>query len=387
MRRIIPILLLAILDLSAPVMADVSWLGELAGACIQTDNNRFIGATDDGLGSCDSNELVLAGRWEPTRRWAFSAQGLARNAGELDDKHFHLSQAFGEYLVYAGQNQDHVLRFGRMTLPLGFYNETRDIASTRPSIILPQSIYFERARMLLAGQDGLSWDSTYMSDIGSTQLRAGRWFHKANVDEADVDTYLFGADQPGSFSNKGDGWFFVADHQWNSLHLRWSVVSGVFNYKPAPGEIRGSGESQSFASTVSAHYQVGLSHTITAEHQIGSGKSIDYDPIPDFIARWDGTYVQYNYLLDNSTIYARYDYFRYDDDTSDILQAIGQPQHATYSKDAMIGYRYHFDSQVTLSAEYHKLKGTGWLSRVENPIPGDTAKNWDLFALQLVIGF
>jgi hypothetical protein len=47
------------------------------------------------------------------------------------------------------------MRVGRIKTAYGLYNTTRDVPFTRPSIVLPQSIYFERTRNLTVSADGV----------------------------------------------------------------------------------------------------------------------------------------------------------------------------------------------------------------------------------------
>ncbi len=47
------------------------------------------------------------------------------------------------------------VRLGRIKTPLGLCNETRDVPFTRPSIFLPQAIYFDKVRNMLLSTDGI----------------------------------------------------------------------------------------------------------------------------------------------------------------------------------------------------------------------------------------
>ncbi len=60
-----------------------------------------------------------------------------------------------------------------MKNPLGFYNDTRDVPFTRPSILLPQSIYFDRTRKLAIAADGVHLYGEYRSDYGDVSFQAG----------------------------------------------------------------------------------------------------------------------------------------------------------------------------------------------------------------------
>jgi opacity protein-like surface antigen len=47
----------------------------------------------------------------------------------------------------------------------------------------------------------------------------------------------------------------------------------------------------------------------------------------------------------------------------------------------MLGLRWDVTSNFMLRAEYQWSNGTWTLPRRENPVPGDTEKNWEMFSL------
>jgi len=57
-------------------------------------------------------------------------------------------------------------------------------------------------------------------------------------------------------------------------------------------------------------------------------------------------------------------------------------EHSRFARDITVGLRWNVTPEFMLRAEYHYVNGTGWLSRLDNPNPRDTIKNWDLFAIQ-----
>ena len=100
----------------------------------------------------------------------FNGQGLYRDAGPLSDG----SEGKIDYASIDWRNA--ALGFGEQTISIGrvksgggIYNHTRDVPFTRPSIILPNSVYAEDFRSVYAHIDGIRLASDFY--IGSGDLR------------------------------------------------------------------------------------------------------------------------------------------------------------------------------------------------------------------------
>lgn len=68
----------------------------------------------------------------------------------------------------------------------------------------------------------------------------------------------------------------------------------------------------------------------------------------------------------------------------------GQPRHNFFAKDITFGLRWEFARNFLFAADYHRVYGTGWLSRIDNPqllqsSGGDA--NWDLFTVMFSYRF
>ncbi len=61
--------------------------------------------------------------------------------------------------------------------------------------------------------------------------------------------------------------------------------------------------------------------------------------------------------------------------------ATGRPAFTRFAKDITVGLRWNITPELMVRAEYHRVNGTGWLSTLDNPVPGDLAQNWDLFSI------
>ena len=117
-----------------------------------TTGNNFFGNTKSG-GDVDFWELGINGSWRPLTNLQLSLQVVSRQAGKTDDGDLRIDYGFLDYGFVSDIDNLWGVRLGRVVYPYGLYNDTRDMAFTRPSILLPQSIYFDVNRQLsLSGE-------------------------------------------------------------------------------------------------------------------------------------------------------------------------------------------------------------------------------------------
>ena len=114
--------------------------GFLSQGYFLTTNNNLFGSSERG-GSLDFTEVGINASWVPWPSLQLAVQGLSRRAGEAAEGEPELDFGLLDYTAVATEDRRLGVRLGRVRLPFGLYNDTRDVAFTRPSILLPQSIY------------------------------------------------------------------------------------------------------------------------------------------------------------------------------------------------------------------------------------------------------
>ena len=120
--------------------------GFLSQGYFLTTNNNLFGSSERG-GSLDFTEIGVNASWVPLARLQFAIQGCRGAPGEAAEGEPDSISRSWTTRRWRPQTADSESGW-RVRLPFGLYNDTRDVAFTRPSILLPQSIYFERTREL-----------------------------------------------------------------------------------------------------------------------------------------------------------------------------------------------------------------------------------------------
>jgi hypothetical protein len=351
--------------------------GFAAQSIIFTDNNQFFGDSEDG--SLEFTELGLNGLWNATDRLSFAAQIVARDAGETDDGKIRLDYGFAEYKFLSNTDRVLGLRLGRAVNPYGFYNESRDVAASRPSVLLPQSIYFDRNRNLALSSDGgyLFFDS--YNDWGDLQLTAS--VYEPRTRDPELEPAVFGAEQTGRWQGK-QSWMARIIYDYDFGRIRLGLTAAEINLMFDGSDVPIFNDLDFTFSPIilSAQYQT-EQWTFVAEYAERTTELASPVFAP-FNVEFTGSsyYVQGAYRFNQHwSILARYDDLVQDDDDPDgsDYEAAGRgPAHLRFAQDWTLGLRWDINKHYMLSIEAHNIEGTGWLSVLDNTDASTLEESW-----------
>lgn len=387
-------LALAIVATSAQFAAsahadDTDWQlhGALTQGVIYTSNNDFYGPSDDNA-SLKFTEINLnaSARLLPNLRAA--GQVLYRQAGSLGE-HGGVDYAFLDYQFFTETTFAAGIRGGRFKLPIGLYNETRDIAFTRPSIYVPQSAYPDRARDLELSADGALLYTDIFTNSGqwTLEFEGGR----PRVDKQTVATSF--SFVPGEVARLGEHSSFGGRIMYQSSDGKWLAA-----FSRVEARLR---YLQTLAPTVQTDVGVKFVYwltslqcnidewTFTSEYG-HMDINLDLDPFGKFGLHPLQYYLQATRHLDKHwSIYSRYDNLYWDrrDPSGDDYAALtpGSNNFANFAHDYGFGTRYDINSNAMVSAEYHYIDGTAWVSGLDNSQPA--TRYWHMVAVEFSYRF
>lgn len=387
------------LSTASPVLAEEPSNFQIHGFATQTfidtSDNKFFGDTEDG--SFEFRELGINASYRPRSDLMFSGQIVSRHAGEIDDGDPRLDYGQIDYTVDQDLDGRWGIRLGRIKIPTGLYNVTRDVDHTRPTIVLPQSIYLDRSRSLLLSADMMLLYGEHRFDHGDLFVDLG--YGLPHADDEDLERgALLGQNWEGELDGRPSFSFQTlyesADGHWTAA-LTFNRASMDFNATAADMAVGlQAGELDIEYRMLSLRYETD-DWNLTGEFLRLHGTARGFGPLlPDSSADSDNWYIQGGYRpAQDLELLMRYErsYSNNDDKTgnkaaafSDAYQAIGLPgivNHNKFSKNFMIGLRWDPDPQWVFRAEHHWVDGTNWLSRIENPDPTSLKRNWRLFML------
>tara|TARA_B100000809_G_scaffold266694_1_gene330783 strand:+ start:4799 stop:6025 length:1227 start_codon:yes stop_codon:yes gene_type:complete len=369
--------------------SSLRWHGFANQGIIKTDHNNFFG--DSEHWSSEFSDLGLGGSWKPNSRLQFSAQAIYRRAGKNSQDNVQLDYGFADLNLVNTLDYGLGVRAGRVKNTYGLYNDARDIASNKPSILLPQSIYLDSLRQVFHTMDGLS--SYGYAQWADTHLNLDVVYGKPLIDET-TEQFILSAKRPGNIENEKMLIARIMLEQDAGLwRLGYSFAQLNSDYKPAPVDFSVSGEVNINLNLLSFEYNW-TDWQITAEYQISETeyKGLNYIGYDNQINN-ESYYGQVSYRITPKwKTFARYDVYYINSNDKDGKKLEVEtgglvPAHKAFAKDITAGIRYDINKHWMLAAEYHHIKGTGWLALVENPIPSETSENWNLFTAQLSFKF
>lgn len=154
--------------------------GFVSQGYMQSTNNNFLTKSKDG--SLEFNEMAINFRTELSEKLSVGLQLFSRDLGDVGNNEIVLDWAYGDYHF-----EDWLgLRVGRVKVPLGFYNETRDFDMLRSSILLPQSVYNELYRDTASSVSGIM----LYGDIPTEKLGVFSYQGLWGAVDADTDSGL-----------------------------------------------------------------------------------------------------------------------------------------------------------------------------------------------------
>lgn len=358
--------------------------GFLSQGYFLTSDNKLFGPSDTG-GSFDYTEAGLNASWMPVSDLRLAAQILFRRAGSGHEHDVELDFGVLDYSFLSTADYRLGVRLGRFKVPYGFYNDTRDIIFTRPTILLPQSIYPDQTRDLSISADGGLIYGDYRDVRGNLALELGLGIPRGET--LDSELAILGGDYPGQTHSKLSYIGRLGYELWDGT-LRMAISSARVDTRYDPEFFSSddllAGKDIFKPLIFSVQYnQEKLS--LTTEYAIRSVKDTGFGEEFDKDITGESYYLQAEYrFADDWVAIIRYDSLcndRNDRNGNKFQTLTGYPAHIQFAKDWTFGLRYYVNPSFLIAAEYHYINGTAWLPLQDNTDPFDLDQRWHLFAL------
>jgi len=396
-RYAVPIVIIAAWSLLRPIQVlALEWRngdwqahGFLSQGLVYTDNNRVFGDSENV--SLDFREMGVNGSAKLLPNLLLSAQGVYRAAGASDTQEGRLDFA---QLDYNQPLLDSKLvlgaRGGRVKIPFGLYNDTRDVLWTRPTVLLPQSIYFDTLALrqaMIAADGGIVYARYTLKEH-----RFGVEFLTAEPQDDTGGATAFLTNIPNAQGHMGGRSLLLgrAVYEWmgGRGRLMFSVVDLDRGFHSALPTVP-SGNVRVLYPLFSGQYNAER-WSLTTEYGWIDSQRTGFTPTP-LTNTSESFYVQGEYrFTDAVTGVLRYDVFhvsREDRDGKALAQMTGLPRHRFFARDLTAGVRWEFSKNFLLAADYHYVNGTAWLNGTDNPSLIGGVSDWSLFTMMLSFRF
>jgi hypothetical protein len=153
------LLIAMLLVVSVASSQDIDINGSITQTFVKTTGNQddWSSLSNTKEGSFEFSEILLGISSQLNEKCRAGAQLISRDFGSLGNFETQLDWGYGDYRF----DEKFGLRVGKMKLPRGLYNETRDVDGSRTNILLDQGMYPEDWRSFITSFQGLGFYGTF----------------------------------------------------------------------------------------------------------------------------------------------------------------------------------------------------------------------------------
>lgn len=391
-------------------------------------------------GSFEFNELGITISKQIDDNIHLGLQLFSRDQGNIGNNEVVVDWAYADYHLIDSLG----FRVGKLKMPLGLYNDTRDIDILRTSIFLPQSAYLEYYRDVLSGLHGVGFygslpfdwgsDITYQIQTGTLKIDSNGGVTTLLRNEANIDSYPLMEIDSYTVDNCINGLMIFSPYPGIRLASSFIKTSTKVDAILSPDLSRIFADDYTYAQL----YYKGLIDTETAiQDRIQKGTlamfagyplesevddvlaymhSIEFNidrllvmieyyhytyrisiEIPEILKIYndkfftEGYYANVVYRFNEFMETGLYYSCLYDngwDKAGDRFANKGENRYQTFLKDLALSMRFDINQNWTFKIENHWMDGTAFLMHINNP---ERRKNlgryWHMFAAKMTFHF
>jgi hypothetical protein len=417
----------------ASTLNGITTHGFISQGYMKSSVNNYQGNTEDG--TFEFNELGINFSTEMTDELRVGMQLFARDLGNLDNDKIVIDWAYGDYHLFDWLG----VRAGKMKMPLGQYNEIRDIDMLRTNILMPQGVYNESWRSTFNAIKGIGiygfvtagplGTFNYQAQSGVLNITDDSGLNKYIEDQlnANFDSYSLSStnilnlnwDTPLPNLKLGASMFNMSglsiygntlnNSSWrnNTVAAAGDLAAGIGMPDPTSYDeamalfaMTGidlnmvdrpivqsidnvnaywlSGEFSWSALTLAGEYFNMKTDLSTVSPGFGAALDPNLENLPGpSDNELGGFYGMVGYNITDNLAGSVY-YTEYDNDFNDDADA---------TKDIAFSVKYDVSTYWTIKAETHLMDGQYFLYKADQKDPSNMENKWNLFAAKLTYNF
>jgi len=370
---------------------DIQVHGFIAQGIIDVNGSDFV-SDEQGI-SLELTEIGLNASYQLTSDIRLAGQAVYLDGGNRYNKGVRIDYLLLEWALHNSESWQTKLYLGRLKNYHWLYSSTRDVPMARPSIILPQSVYFDATRDMSIGGDGGAIATRYSNEsIGDIDINVSMGI--SPISNAQT-TIIMGSQSRGDLTHKND---FQGSIYWAPSNSQWkfgiATTNADFSYESGRLDRFLDGGLALERFYINAEYQA-EKWTFSTE-LLQENIEIHGLLAPGFTdaKKGQGGFIQGQYsLTPKLQVLARYEHYFADKNDKGgkqlELDTLGNvPNYFGYQYDTTLGLKYRMSSNTELQFEHHWIQGTARLAPVLIPEPRvNKEEYWQLWALQLMYWF
>ncbi|MFT2089391.1 TonB-dependent receptor [Paraglaciecola sp. 2405UD69-4] len=384
------IFLMACVFCSTSVAQEIKINGFVAQGVIKAEDSNYV--EDDGGLSLKLTEVGLNSSYRFNSKFRVAGQLVYLDGGNRYQQGARVDYLFLESQFYDSDQWSIKAQLGRNKNYHWLYSATRDVPHTRPSIILPQSLYIDVFRDVALGVDGIALIGQGNNNLGEWDINLS--YGKSPI-SAEQKVNLLGHGAKGKLKHDFEKQFSV---YWrpnlNGLQFGVSLLDADFSYFQGENDTLVDGQETSQRITFNTLYQESnyeLAFEVMRERVI----------IQDVLSSnfysdtfGEGGFIQWRYFSSNKfTWMARLDVYDRDieDRNGNLLNATSQgtvPSYFGYADQATLGLSWNYSKSFQIQTEFHRVKGAARLAPIFTPNTlVNNSEYWNIWAVQAMYWF
>lgn len=386
---ILPIISVNPLDAFDSEMALNGWSFDVHGFISQGylhsgDNNVF---ADTKEGTFQFNEIGLNFSTDVTDRLRIGLQLFSRDLGDLGNNKIELDWAYGDY-----RWRDWLgFRAGKIKMPYGFYNETRDIDLLRTTVFLPASIYYEGERDIVNALQGVGvYGDFTVKWFGSLSYQF-QWGQQDVVEDGSTAKYQADQEQTvvAAIEEIDLGTIYTSSLEWETPipGLRFKKFFMTSDHSLEIRMIEEDSKDEEHDSTLSSRRTENIETVILSGEYTWNALTVATEYVTSRKGK-EGYYASLSYRVNDwleCGLYYSVFYPDKDDKDGSKLDAQERPTHQAWQKEWVLTSRFDINDHWTWKIEGHLINGSGQILSDDNP--GGLDENSYLLAVKTTYHF
>ncbi len=365
--------------------------GFLAQGVIESKDSDFV--NDDKDLSFELTEIGINASYELSSTLRAAGQMVYINGGNRYAEGARLDYLLLDWSAYRTPDWQLNVLVGRFKNYNWLYSSTRDVPHTRPSIVLPQSIYFDGFRDIAVGGDGLALSLQQNNEtLGDFEFNLS--YGTSNISDKQTEIILSKnatGDMEHDKDVQGSAFWQPIDTQWR---LGIALLDSDFSYDNGANDSFQDANITLQRYIFNALYEAEsweFSTELFQERFLLEGFYVDGFKRDSF---GQGFFTQTRYqLTEDIKLLARFERFWADKDDRNGKKleraSFGAiPAYFGYQHDAVLGLTYNLRENMQIQFEHHWFEGTARLTPVVLPNPNiNHKKHWQAWAIQFMYWF
>lgn len=400
-------------SVSAQMWKDITIHGFVSQGYMQSTDNNYLMETEDGSFQFNEIGINFTTVYEKLR---LGMQIFSRDLGDQGNNEVTIDWAVADYYFndYAG------IRAGKVKLPLGLYNQSRDVDMLRTPIILPGSSYDEGFREIASACYGvdlygnidmkIAGDVDYELFYGTNNVESDSLYVRGFMERMNRGSQTAALPLDQSEPDQNIDYLAGAALRWNNIleGLRLGAHMFIFDAganseftDPSSGFTVAKMESEvedGYATVFSLEYKwmdftfaSEITHikVETAAKFIPLSPQLPFGPVSRITSSTSlGWYIQMNYRFsDLVKLGVYYSEFYPDDEDKDgeKLIRMGLPDYLAWQKEIVPTVRFDINRNWLVKLETHFVDGAANVYEFNNPEGRED--DWILYAAKVTFNF